>query len=300
MDNGLIMALFASLAFAGSIVAVRRTAGRVGESFTAAEFSIFVGIPFFAVAVSITGEWGKLLELSWPVFTLLGIAGILHFVVGRLLSYSSYRIIGANKAAPLTNANQFYTVIFGILFLNEALTVFLVLGVLCIFTGTTLITVEKKSVSDETPGGFFSTEVKGIIAALGGALCWGTTPILIKTALAEIGSPYVGAFVSYVVAFIAIMFFFLRRRHREQLGGLRFPFDFLSLMVVGILAATGQLFHFTALNFSPASLVVPIVATNTLFVFILSFFINRNIEVFSLKVVMGTLMVVAGTFLLFQ
>jgi len=300
MEKGLIFALFAAVSFAGNIVLVRKAATRTGESFTATAISVFIGIPFFAVALFISGEWHKLWFISGQAFILLGAAGIIHFIVGRLLSYNAYRLIGANKATPFTMTNPFYTLILGVLFLNESLTVFLILGILCIFTGAALITIERKSISEKRQGGFFSAEVKGILAALGGALCWGITPVLIKPAIGEIGSPLVGAFVAYVTASIVMAFFFFRRQHREQMVQLSLLAALIPLVIGGIFAATGQLFSYTALGYSPASMVTPLLSIHVLFTFLFSFLLNRQIEVFTPRVISGMVVTVAGTFLLFQ
>ncbi len=300
MEIGLIFALFAAVSFAGNVVLVRKAATRTGESFTAMAISVFIGIPFFAVALFISEEWHKLWFVSGQAFILLGAAGIIHFIVGRQLSYNAYRLIGANKASPFIMTNPFYAVIFGVLFLNESLTVFLVLAVLCIFTGAALITIERKSVSEKRQGGFFNAEVKGILSALGGGLCWGITPVLIKPAIGEIGSPIVGAFVAHVTASIVMAFFFFRRQHREQMVQLPPLAALIPLVIGGIFAATGQLFSYTALSYSPASMVTPLLSIHVLFIFLFSFLLNRQIEVFTPRVISGMVVTLAGTFLLFQ
>jgi len=296
-----MFAILASLSFAASMVLVRKAAAQAGESFTAMTISVFIGIPFFAIIIFFKEEWHLLLSISWRAVILLGAAGIIHFVVGRMLGYHSFRLIGANKATPYITTNTFYAVIFGIIFLGENLTLYLVFGVICIFAGAALITTERKSVSEAKQKGLFRGEGKGILSAMGAALCWGTTPILIKLALREVGSPFVCAFVAYVVAAIVVAFFLLvNRQYREQIPQLPFIPVIITLIISGLLASTGQLFNYTALGLSPASIVVPIMGTNVLFIFLFSFLINRQIEVFTPKVILGMLAAVAGTFLLFQ
>ena len=187
MDTGLILALIAAVSFAAGIVMVRKTAGEAGESFSVTAISIFIGIPFFAIAILVSGEWSKLLTISWRALALLGSAGIIHFIIGRLLGYNAFRLIGANRATPFTMTNRFYTVLFSVLFLKESLTVFIVLGVLCMFAGAALITTERKSAAEKKKS-LSRAEVKGIFLALGAALCWGITPVLIKPGVEEIGS----------------------------------------------------------------------------------------------------------------
>jgi drug/metabolite transporter (DMT)-like permease len=300
MEKGLIFALLASVSFAGSVVFVRKATAQTGESFTPTAISVFMGIPFFAVVLFFSGEWGKLLSVSGRAFILLGAAGIIHFIVGRFLAYSSYRLIGANKATPFIMTNPFYTVILGVLLLNELLTAYLVFGVICIFTGVALISTERKTVFEEEPRAFSRTEVKGILPALGAALCWGTTPILIKPAVAEVGSPFVAAFVSYLVAAVVMAFFFFRGQYREQMGKMPVFMALISMLIGAIFASAGQLFIYTGLSYSPASLVNPLISTHILFIFLFSFLLNRHIEIFTLKIVLGMLAVIVGTFLIFQ
>jgi drug/metabolite transporter (DMT)-like permease len=300
MEKGLIFALLASVSFAGSVVFVRKATAQTGESFTPTAISVFMGIPFFAVVLFFSGEWGKLLSVSGRSFILLGAAGIIHFIVGRFLAYSSYRLIGANKATPFIMTNPFYTVILGVLFLNELLTAYLVFGVICIFIGVALISTERKTVFEEEPRTFSRTEVKGILPALGAALCWGITPILIKPAVAEVGSPLVAAFVAYLVAAVVMAFFFFRGQYREQMGKIPVFMALISMLIGAIFASAGQLFFYTGLSYSPASLVNPLISTHILFIFLFSFLLNRHIELFTLKIVLGMLAIIVGTFLIFQ
>jgi len=124
MEIGLILAFIASAGFAGAVVFVRKGAVQEGEAFTAVAISLFTGVPFFVITLFITGDWSILLSVSGRAFILFGVAGILHFVIGRTLVYNAIRLIGANKSTPYVNTNIFYAVILGILFLKEPLTVF--------------------------------------------------------------------------------------------------------------------------------------------------------------------------------
>ena len=147
METGLILALISALSFSIGIVIVRRASAAAGESFSVTAVSIIIGIPFFAIAVTIAGDWDKVLMVSWRALALLTSAGVIHFIFGRLLGYSSYRLIGANKATPYVMSNRLYTVLFSFLFLGENITVFIIAGVLFMFLGTALTSAEKKTVS---------------------------------------------------------------------------------------------------------------------------------------------------------
>lgn len=300
MDTGLILALIASVSFAAGIVMVRKTAGEAGESFSVTAISVFIGIPFFAIAILVSGEWSQLLNISWRALALLASAGIIHFIIGRLLGYNSFRLIGANKATPFTMTNRFYTVLFSFLFLKESITLYIIFGVLCMFAGAALISTEKKSIAGKKEKSLSRNEVKGILLALGAALCWGITPVLIKPGVEEIGSSSAGAFVSYATAAIVMGCLLLNRPRRKQLTQLPLKKSVLPMALAGMFTATGQLLYYTALGKSPASVVTPLLSIQILFIFFFSLLINRKIELFTPKVILGMAATVAGTFLLFQ
>jgi len=298
MTWALVMAVGAGILFAGGTVSVRRAIYRLGESYTTTAVGIFLGVPFFAIVISLAGEWDKLLAAPWPLLLRLAAAGIIHFIIGRVLSYEAYRLIGANKATPFQMTNLIYSIILSAVFLHEPITVYTVVGAAGIFAGTSLVSSEQRSISEPSIGRL-SNNARGILLSLAGALCWGVTPVIIKPAVAEIGSPFAGVFVSYLAAAIVFALFYIKREPRQHMARLKAREILVSVLAGGVFAAAGQLLHYTALGGGPASLVVPLVNTTVIFSFLFSFFINRHIEVFTVKIIAGMLVTLAGTFVLF-
>jgi uncharacterized membrane protein len=72
------------------------------------------------------------------------------------------------------------------------------------------------------------------------------------------------------------------------------------LLFIALFGALSQFFIYLALNYSPASRVVPLYSTNVLLVFMISFLINRKLELFTVKIFFGMLAVVLGAFFVFQ
>jgi drug/metabolite transporter (DMT)-like permease len=155
-------------------------------------------------------------------------------------------------------------------------------------------------VSEKRQKGLFNTDVKGILAALGAGICWGITPVLIKPAIGEIGSPLAAAFISYSIASLVIAFLFFRQQHREQISKLPLVTVLVPLIIGAIFASAGQLLNYAALGYSPASLVTPLLSTQILFIFLFSLLLNRRSEVFTPKIVVGMATIIAGIFLLFR
>ncbi len=298
MEIGLILALLSAVCFAGSSIFLRKGTVQAGESTTAVIITVFLGAFFFLFILLFTAQWDKLWSLSWQGFAVLAIAGIIHYIGGRSLFYSSIRLIGANKSSILARTSAFYAVIVGVLFLKESLTTLLVLGVLCIVAGAILPILEKQSASVPHQRETSKTQTRGILSGLGAAFFWGISGALVKPVIEEIGSPVAAAFVTYTVAALLLAGLLFRKEQRVQLTQLRRA-SLIPILTSGTFVATAQLLRYTALSYSPVSLVSPLISTGALFIFIFSFLLNRNIEVFTWKVFAGMAAMIIGAFLLF-
>ena len=143
----------------------------------------------------------------------------------------------------------------------------------------------------------YRTQAKGILSGLGAGLCWGASGVLIKPAVMEIGSPFVGTFVSFAFAFLIMASLLFGKERRKQLLQINRA-SLIPIAIAGVSSAIAQLLRFTALSYSPVSLVQPITSVRILFVLLFSFLLNRNIEVFTRKVITGMVLAVAGTIIL--
>lgn len=299
MDAGLILALISAVSFAIGIVMVRKAAGMAGEAFTVTAMSIFAGIPLFIVAISAGNGWNSLGNISVKAAVMLAAAGIIHFVLGRLSGYEAFRLIGANRATPITQISPIITLFLSWIFLHEQPTYFIAFGAFLMVSGVVLISQERRSLSGQKkmPG---REEIKGVLLSLSAALCWGITPVLIKPSVEEIGSAAVGNIVSYLAAGLGICLLLFKARRRSDFSRLSLKKNILPMFLAGLFTAAGQLFYFMALQRSPANIVTPLVSIEVLFIYIISYFANRHGEVFTVKVALGMIAMVVGTFLLFR
>ncbi len=299
MDTGLVLALISAVSFAIGIVLVRKSVGEAGEAFTVTAFTAFAGVFFFTIAIFASGDWSKLQGVSWWALGFLAIVGLIHFIIGRLWAYESFRLIGANRGTPITQISPAITVLLSWIFLQETLTIYVGLGAACMLAGVFLISQERAS-SDKGKKKLSRDELKGILLALGAALCWGITPVLIKPAVEEMGSAVAGSFISYAASGVAMLALLGGKKQREQFKRLSLRKNILPMVLAGLFTAAGQLLYFMALGRSPANTVSPLVSSEILFIFVLSFIVNRRSEVFTWKVGLGMAVTVAGTFLLFR
>lgn len=297
MEIGLIFALLSAILFAASNVFLRRGVSGAGESNSAFLIAIFMGITIFSLMMFFTAEWDKVWSLSGQGWVLLGAAGIIHFVIGRYLAYISVRLIGANKAITITRSNMLYAVILGIILLNEQFTIPLALGVVCLASGVTLVSIERQGTDAKEQSETSTLLTKGVLYALIAGLCWGISGVPIKLGVAEIGSSLAGAFVSFIPPSFIIAGLLLRRQQREEL--MKLPrSSLIYLVIAGALTSISQLCRYIALSYSPISLVQPLMSTNVIFLLFFSFLLNRHIEVFTIKVIIGIVVTVVGSVLL--
>ena len=293
---GLVLALLAGFFLAASFVFLRRGVHLSGEISSTIPIFAFVGLVFFGIPVTISGEIAGITSMSCLAAGSLAGAGVVHFIFGRILGFTSVRLIGANRAVPIYTTNIIIAILLGILLLGESFTISLLVAVVLVFAGITLISIKDNAEKKQTTMG--ESLAKGVLTGLGAALCWGISPLLVKVGLGELDSPLLAAFVSYAASSILIGIWLIAPRNFEKLR--RVDRSSLAPVIIAAVAmASAHLLRYYALSYSDLVVAQPLFSTQGLFVFPLSFLINRELEAFSMKVVFGALAVVTGVFLIF-
>ena len=292
IESGPFFAILTAISFAITQILVRRATYQSEESFTPLAISMMVGTPLFVLLVTITGEWPALQSLKWQHYLLLISAGLIHLIIARYLFFTSTRIIGANTTAAITRTSVIFSLILGVAFLDESLTTQQIIAALLIMFGAVLTTTE---ISRHT----FRISTRGLILGLGTALCAAGSAALIRPVMQATDAVYAATFVMYLTAFLVIMLIMLFNSRQ-----LRYVFrqDFsthLILSVGSVFLVAGHIFRFSALRYSPVSIVQPLIATIVVFVLIFSWIINRKIDVFHWQVIAGIIMVLAGVFMIY-
>ncbi len=295
---GSVLALLAGFSFSVSNVFIRKGVHRSGEAFSLIPIFALMGTVFFGLPVLISGEIERLASVSWVALTMLAVAGIIHFILGRLLGFSGMNIIGANRAVPIMTGSILFSALMGIFWLGEPVTIFKVLAIALIICGVLLIssTGSEGIKGKPVPRGLL---VKGFLLTLLGSLCWGISPALIKVGLREVSSPVLATFVSYAAAFVVIGLSLLHPGNVRRVRGLSRAA--LIPLIFGALAVTAaQILRYTARTYAGVSVVEPLSGSmNSLFIFPLSFFMNRKLEAFNLRIILGAIAIVVGILLMF-
>ncbi len=294
---GLVLALFSSFFFAANNTFARKGMYLSEESFSPVVISLFQGTILFGIALPFLGGSGQLTTLSWLGVSALAGAGIIHFLVGRMLGYVGVRFLGANRAVPIQTTYVLLAAILGVVFLGEPWNISLLFALLLIGGGIVLLGT-KKSARVEKAGRQGGPLALGLLASLGAAVCWSISPLLVKIGLEEVGSPLLATFISYAFASIVIGFSLFHPGNYEKVRHLERA-ALVPMLISGFAVAMAQILRYLALDLSSISLAVPLLATKSLFLFPLSFLVNRKIEAFNLRVIMGAIAIVGGASLLF-
>ena len=95
-----------------------------------------------------------------------------------------------------------------------------------------------------------------------------------------------------------LVMLFVNQKQRRALKQQSRP-AWLMLSVVSVFLVVGHVCRFTALKYSPVSVVQPLIATIVIFVLLFSWIINRKIDYFNWQVIVGIFLVLAGVFTIY-
>ena len=189
------------------------------------------------------------------------------------------------------------TLILAVAVLREPCTILQIAGAVLMVSGS-LVTQQ----SSQRPAirGVDEVEFKprilaGFFFALMAALAYGTSPIIVRQALQDIGalSGLAGGAVAYAAATVAVTLGLL-------ISSLRFNVMSVTtenarwFIYSGIFVAAAHGFLYSALAVAPIMVVAPLLQLSLVFRFLFSLLLNPHHEVFGFVVVLGTIVSILG------
>jgi drug/metabolite transporter (DMT)-like permease len=304
---GVLIALLSAFSFSLSDVTVRRGVTRAPVAYGAI-VTVLMGVPLFLVACTVTGQIFEVGELSALSYVLLGSAGVIHYVVGRYFNYAAIQAIGAARTGPIHTLGLPYSVVIAFLFLDEGITSGMVAGIVLIMVGP-VIMVERRqkavvaTVTDPIapaaePPGFQLRQTEGYVFAIIAAMSYGTSPVLIRSALeGESGVSLLGGLVSYIAASVLLLVSLLLPARRHLAKALE-PASIRVFAAPGFFVFMAQLFRFVALSLASVAVVATLLRFTTIFTLVMSWIINRDLEKITSRVVIGVTISLVGAVLL--
>lgn len=248
--------------------------------------------PFVAMFVSLTVNlvclWVLALAFTdvhvdlwqWRYFIL---AGLMAPGLGRLFNYAGIDHLGVNLNAPIVYTNPLVSVSGAILFLGERLSTVGLFGGLLVIAGGTVV-------GSEPGDGSTSFRRRHLLLPVAAAVMYGGSNLFRKAGIDVVGSPLIASAVTITTSWLIAVSYVAWR-------GVAFDVDDRELAffaLAGLSSSIAIPMLYLAFQVGLVVIVTPLMNLAPLFVLGMSFLLFREEEIFSLRVLLGTVTVVVG------
>jgi len=208
----------------------------------------------------------------------------------RLFYYSGLKKLGPSVNSSVFSVYPIYSAFFAVLFLNELLTVPNWIGVATIASGVILIEISCRNNS------CVNNSFKDWIFPVLGGLTYGSSAIIMKTALNISNAPILG--VAIANCFSLIPYFLIMAIRKTSRSNLSLRKDLRRFWIAGVGLAISWILSFYALSIEAVSIVIPLLSLEPLFVILFSFLVLKQQENLSLKLAASIAITVLGVILI--
>ncbi|MBS7636124.1 DMT family transporter [Candidatus Bathyarchaeota archaeon] len=240
-------------------------------------------------------------SLPAHVILLASISGLIGLGLGDTLYMNSLEILGVARAVPITCTYPLFSLVWAYLFAGETITLPLVVGAAAIVFGIWLLAGNEKQNKKDGNRRQIKIRSKGLVFALATAMAWSVSISMINLAVkATVGLEQ--AYAINTLRLVAVAVFLLAL---VPFGGVKRHVKSIRLKTAAILWAGGLIaiglgwfLLTTSFIYIPESQAVPISSTTPLFSALSGVIFLR--EKVTIKIVIGSIMVVTGIFLIFM
>lgn len=223
---------------------------------------------------------------AWRWFIL---AGVFAPALGRLANYVGIQRVGVNLVSPITNMNPLVSVFLAIALLGERLTLSGYGGVLLAVGGGVVLSTVRGD-------GEIQVRKTDLLYPVFGAVTYGSVQIFRKLGTRLVAEPTIGAAVNLTTSFVLVTLGLAVTGRLETFSTSNR--DLLTFGAAGIVSSLGLASLYTALSLGNVTIVTPIFNASPLFVLLLTGIFFREDELFSRRVIVGTVGIVAGVVVL--
>lgn len=193
------------------------SAGKKVGSLSTNLIRLFMAFIFIGIYGLITRGSFIPLDASAHNWMWLSLSGLVGFVIGDLLLFEAYVVIGSRVSMLIMSLTPPITAFIGWLILDEVLTRQNLAGMILTITGIMLVVVERKThklgeKKKKNNKIKFSYPIAGLLLAFGGAVGQGTGLVLSKFGMQDF-DPFAATQIRVITGFVgfAILFIFLKR-----------------------------------------------------------------------------------------
>jgi DME family drug/metabolite transporter len=201
---GEALAILTALMWAGSTVLSAESLKRVDPVRSNAIKTLFSSLAMFPIALA-AGELTSLLSVDLESVIFVVSAVIIGFGIGDTLLYKSIVLIGVSRAYTVAYTYPLFTMIIGVLLLNEPFLPRYLIGTVLTVLSLVILSMEQ----DKSRG---RISLKGLVMALGAALGWAAGTVLVALGLRAI-SILLANTIRYPV--LTVFLFLISRPGRE-------------------------------------------------------------------------------------
>ena len=278
---------FGSAFFAGITSILAKVGIKDVDSHLATAIRTIIVLIFSWIMVFLIGSQSTIVNIDGKTFLFLILSGL--STGGSWLCYFKALQLGdVNKVVPIDKSSTILTMVLAFIFLNEKITINMIIGMIGIAVGTYLMIQKKQGVEKIVKGKAW------LIYALLSALFASLTSILGKFGVENIESNLGTAIRTIVVLIMAWILVFATKKQRD----IR-KIDKMSLIFIvlsGIATGASWLCYYRALQEGLASVVVPIDKLSILVTILFAYIFLK--EKLSKKSILGLILIVTGTLLL--
>jgi len=246
--------------------------------------SVVVLVPY-AVA---TGQT----RLSPAMVSVFFLSGLLGTGLGRFLLSNAIGLVGAGIAHAVKSASPVIAVVFSVAFLGETLTTLLALGVVLVVVGLVVLTRSSNEANESVD------PRTAVLVSLLIVVWFGTTPVVRKFGLSELGAPLVPALALNFAVGLAVGIAMSLYRDTGQLRAVVSGEGRWYLLVTGLCWTASISTYFLALSLADAVVVVPIFNSSPLFTVALGFLLFEGHESPTRATLAGAAITVCGVVLI--
>lgn len=293
---GEVFAIASAFCWALSSTLVKSQTKKIGIVLMGALRTIPAVLIYWGVLV-FTGRGGALWALPFRSWAFLLGSTLIGLVIGDLIYFESMKYIGLSRALPLSTIYPFFTIILALLFLDERITWVIVGGAALIVGGAVLLAFPKgmRNARSNTEGQ--KLDFRGVALALGAAVCWGTSTVLLRQGMEGVELPVANAVRLSILALV-LWAMAARRKELHLIGGYTRGEGLKTLgvvMLTGLIGMSLGTFTFlSAVQLSGAARTSILTSAMPLFGVPFSLVLGEKLTA---RTVVGTLLTIGGVWL---